>query len=243
MQPLRATRFYDADGTLLECGIYYDQQLQAGGKYLAAALKLPADLAEHMIREIDITAVKLPGQGWNRDRFPKSFAAAAYAACALVDHPTPWNSIATEAWNIGDAVFNAEYALYPGVKETLERDRAAGYQMVLITKGDPEVQQLKINRHDLDQYFDHVFIVPSKGPEELRVIVEQVNADVATSWMIGDSKKDDIAPAQAVGLKTALVERGAHSWKYNDHDIDAPTLVVESVADVPVDIDQRAVAA
>lgn len=232
---MKRTKIYDMDGTLIQCGIYYDQALDRAAKHLEALTQLPFAASRKLINDIDLAAVSLPN-AFHRSRFPDSFAAAAYAALRLTGtspgHPDA-SGIAGDLWNIGDAVFNAPYDLLDAtVIETLKRDRASGWQLILYTKGDTGVQQLKIDRHNFDAYFDAIYIVPKKDVDTLRAIMHQNQVDLETSWMIGDSKKDDIAPAQEVGLKTALVVQGNHSWSYNDHVIGEPTMTVGSVSQV-----------
>lgn len=231
---LRATKIFDLDQTLCRCGVYYAQALGAGAAALARASGLAIERMLELLQRLDLDAVHLPGHAWGRERFPNSFRAAAYAIGAILGMPLDEReSLGNELYAIGDRVFEAPYELYDGVKETLLRDRGRGWQTILYTKGAVEVQQRKIDINDLARHFDHIYIVQGKTKEQLLRIIGACEVDIAESWMIGDSAKDDIAPAQALGLNTALVTVGGHHWAYNDSEIDPPTITVESVRDVP----------
>jgi FMN phosphatase YigB (HAD superfamily) len=62
--------------------------------------------------------------------------------------------------------------------------------------------------------------------------VDVNDVDPVQSFVIGDSRRDDIAPAQALGLKAVLVEVGNHSWEY-DHAVVADVPTIASLADLP----------
>jgi len=94
---------------------------------------------------------------------------------------------------------------FPRVIETLEILRAKKVRLGLVTNGNSQVQRRKIQRHDLEQYFDTILIEDElgKGKPDPFVFEHALNTlDVKPSeaWMIGDDLRGDIAPAQRVGM-------------------------------------------
>jgi len=229
------TVIWDLDGTLCECGIYYDKALRAFTTFQHQRTGLPEPMIRAVIDQLDLAALHLP-KGWARERFPRSFYAASVALDVLRQE-TIWENVAIDhgaaqqSWAIGDAVFEAPYELYDGVKETLQTYSDGGWQVALWTKGDPLVQEGKLKKHDLNPLFDAVFVVPKKTPELLQWIIEQCRCDLERTWVIGDSLKDDIGPAVQLGLGTVRVDVGTHTWSDNDaahrplDTVDAPSKV------------------
>lgn len=229
--PRKATLFIDLDNTLLECSRHYIETVTEAGKYIEAISGIAAVDAEKLFRSIDGTAMRRDG-GFSRERFPKSMSVTGMVVRELV-HPkmlTP--EFENKLFDIGNSVFDCEYAVYAGVRDTLTALRAAGYQLVLCTKGDEEVQWWKIQKHNLKPYFDRIYVTPSKGVDKVQQWVKDVHADISDSWAIGDSLKDDIHPANAIGLKTILIHDPSNAtYAWEDQDAQ-PDYVVNHFADV-----------
>ena len=138
-----------------------------------------------------------------------------------------------------DGVINRDYVDYvyskermeilPGVIYALERLKAAGYLIIVITnqsgiaKGIYTREDMQIC-HDIIQeacggIIEHFYFAPghpsvseslSRKPGSLMFerAIAKYKIDVANSWMIGD-KDRDLVPANKLGVKTIQVE-------YND---------------------------
>jgi FMN phosphatase YigB (HAD superfamily) len=229
------TLIFDLDGTQCECGIYYAAAKDAFVAYQHARHPdLAPALIGDVLEKLDLVCTSAPG-AFTRARFPRSFRAASYAldviagACgapvapdlegtegkATAPYRGPDIAAGDASYRIGDAVFDAPYELFDGVVETLQHYRALGWQLLVYTKGDYQVQESKLQRHGLLDLFDGVFITHEKTPELLNWIVHVSRCAPQATWMIGDSLKDDIAPAVALGLGTVHVA-GGHQWVYND---------------------------
>lgn len=213
---MQKTALFDMDDTLIECGIYYREALRAGAEFIAGRTGFAADVVTKMIGDLDLAAVKATAD-FTKDRFPRSFLATSAAIDVLLGNHPDWFA-ADRAYDIGMTVFSAEYALRPHAIHTLIELRSMGYRIVLVTKGDTEVQQAKIDKHRLGELVDAVHIVPTKGIEVLRPILTAENVDIASSFMVGDSLKDDVAPAKALGLTTFHIAP-TDQWSYNLADV------------------------
>jgi len=80
------------------------------------------------------------------------------------------------------------------------------YPMAIITNGFPEAQHPKMKSSGLDKYFEKVIISDTVGyrkpqPEIYIHALKEMNAEAATTVMIGDNPKTDIRGAENAGLK------------------------------------------
>lgn len=94
--------------------------------------------------------------------------------------------------------------LCPFAKELLEHLHGK-YQLHIITNGFPDIQSVKMNSAQLDGYFDVVVTSGSTGykkpsPQIFEYAMEQANAKISESIMIGDSLEADIAGAKNLSL-------------------------------------------
>ncbi|MDB5253310.1 MAG: putative hydrolase of the superfamily [Flaviaesturariibacter sp.] len=95
--------------------------------------------------------------------------------------------------------------LFPDTLEVLQVLTDRGYQLHLITNGFEQTQHSKLRSSGLDPFFRAV--VTSEGSNSLKpqraifdYAMEQANASVSESIMIGDNLDVDIAGAMAVGM-------------------------------------------
>lgn len=224
----------DMDGTLIECGQYYHECNARGAQYLAQVTGMPVDKCREIMQITDLAACSLPN-AFSADRYPRSFAAAALAAChvAAPTRPAlvPYATHMAEMERIGASVFDAPYEEYHGASETLAQLRAEGWYVVIYTKGDWEVQNRKLALHRYPDKVDRCVVTLNKTQENLARLVAELGIDVEQSVYIGDSLKDDIIPAKAVGLKAIRVEPKTE-WAYDTGEATADAVVAQ-FSDVP----------
>jgi putative hydrolase of the HAD superfamily len=100
--------------------------------------------------------------------------------------------------------------LIPGVEETLV-ELGARYDLLLLTKGDPDEQQRKIDASRLAHHFDHIHVVPEKNAGTYTALIEQHGLAPDRTWMIGNSPRSDVRPARAAGLNAVFIPN-QHTW-------------------------------
>ncbi len=94
---------------------------------------------------------------------------------------------------------------FPGAVETLTTLREAGTRLALVTNGTSASQRAKIDRFDLESFFDLIMIEEEFGvgkPDE-RVYLHalaQLNARPDETWMIGDNLDWEVAAPQRLGI-------------------------------------------
>jgi len=119
--------------------------------------------------------------------------------------------------------------LFPGCMELLDQLKDK-FQLHLITNGFNEVQENKVVKAGLKDYFELILTAEAAGikkpaPEIFHIALERTGATIEDSIMIGDSYAADILGAQGVGMPTI--------WFHTtDQDIPKDEVVVHELLDI-----------
>ncbi len=183
----------DADDTLWENNIYFEQATHAFITFLNHSRLSRAEV-QAVIDEVE----RLMGYG--SVNFTKSLV-ETYRQ--LVEKEVRQEDI-EQVRRFGEQIRSQPLQLINGVRETLEY-LAPRHDLMLLTKGDSEEQQLKVERSGIEEFFRHVVIVPEKDVATYHRIVSELEIDPQLTWMIGNSPRSDINPALAAGLKTVYI--------------------------------------
>lgn len=123
--------------------------------------------------------------------------------------------------------------LMPGVAAALD-ELAGRHELFLLTKGDREEQQRKLDASDLLHHFRAAHIVPEKDVTTYRWLANEHDFAPSRAWMIGNSPKSDILPARAAGMNAVYVPN-ENTWVLEhdalDHD-DAAVLHLTAFPDL-----------
>lgn len=95
--------------------------------------------------------------------------------------------------------------LFPNVIETLEFIKSKAIMTTLITNGDGKIQRYKIEKFNLEKYFDYTFIETEIGygkPEEkiYKLALDKMNVSPQNTWSIGDNLIWDVKAPQNIGI-------------------------------------------
>ncbi len=100
-----------------------------------------------------------------------------------------------------------EFSVVPfeGALETLEYFHQSSTRTALITNGSGEVQREKINKYQLDQYFDVVLIEGEFGmgkpnPGVYTHLVHELGVSEQESWIVGDNLEWEVRVPQQLGF-------------------------------------------
>jgi putative hydrolase of the HAD superfamily len=91
-------------------------------------------------------------------------------------------------------------------EEVLHKLISNGYSLAIITAGEEWVQKRRLDDFHLRSLFQICEILEQKTDSRFRDFCDRNKVDVSSSWMIGDSVRSDILPAQAAGLHVIHVE-------------------------------------
>jgi putative hydrolase of the HAD superfamily len=119
------------------------------------------------------------------------------------------------AWSIATAYSDEHQArLHPfnDAYQTLDAVRTAGYKLGLITNGPQSLQRDKIEKFELEDYFD-VIVIEGEfgvGKPDRRVFehaLSSTNTAPGKAWHVGDNVYADIFGAQRVGIHAVWIHR------------------------------------
>ena len=94
---------------------------------------------------------------------------------------------------------------FPGAVETLATLQEAGILLALLTNGSSAGQRGKIDRFDLERYFDLIMVEEEFGvgkPDERVYLhaLDQLDVQPDETWMIGDNLVWDVGAPQRLGI-------------------------------------------
>jgi len=194
---MREWLLIDADDTLWENNVYFEQAFEQFAEFLNHS-SLSPDQVRETLDEIELANIQLHGYGSanfgrNLQECFLKLAERPYAEADL--------GIVT---GFARAILDRPMEVIEGVEETLAY-LCGRRRLLLFTKGHPEEQKLKLDRSGLGPYFECCQIVPEKDAPSFRRVAEAHGIIAENTWMVGNSPKSDINPALAAGLNAVLV--------------------------------------
>jgi|TARA_Y100000310_G_scaffold345489_1_gene465568 putative hydrolase of the HAD superfamily len=121
---------------------------------------------------------------------------------------------------------------FEGALETLSHFRDKPIKTALITNGSADTQRSKIDRFQLDQYFDLILIegefgVGKPDPGVYLHIVRELGVTADESWIVGDNLEWEVRAPQELGFFAIWVD---HRKEGLPHDGDViPNKIVNSI--------------
>jgi putative hydrolase of the HAD superfamily len=194
---------FDADDTLWENNIYFEEAFDHFYDYLSHSSMSPAEV-RGVLDEIEMANARIHGYG------SKNYArnlAECYRHLAE-RHIAEADLKAVQEF--AHQILEKPIELIDGVQETVAQ-LAERHSLTIFTKGDLDEQRLKIDRSGLGGYFEHAAIVKEKNQAAYENLAQQRQFNPSQTWMIGNSPKSDINPALAAGLNAVFVPH-ARTW-------------------------------
>ncbi|MFD8319133.1 HAD family hydrolase [Kitasatospora purpeofusca] len=140
---------------------------------------------------------------------------------------------AVELWDSYVAGLASRVVCAPATLSRLDRLRAGGWSVGVLTNGATDVQQAKLTATGILDRVDAVCISEEIGarkpePEAFRVAVARLGGELPDDvWMVGDNPVTDIAGARAAGLRTIWISAGS-GWSFP---VQAPDHIAETAVD------------
>lgn len=189
----------DADDTLWENNIYFEQAIHAFIEFLDHSNLTPAE-----VRAVLDEVEQLMGYG--SANFTNSLVETyrRLAEKVLRDE---------DIWRVrqfGEQIRSHPLQLLEAVEETLDY-LSARHDLILLTKGDREEQLLKVERSGVERFFRQVVVAHEKDVAMYKQVLSQLQLDPQDTWMIGNSPRSDINPALAAGLNAVYIPH-PHTW-------------------------------
>jgi putative hydrolase of the HAD superfamily len=214
---------FDLDDTLIVTGEIYARAEQNLVKLIQNRLYPNAPTDEHILkisRQIDTTSIKK--QGLSKERFPSSFR-EAYTLILIENEVAPEKvkEESYQAYEVGMQVFDPKNwvkKMMPGARETLEYLIGQKDELHLITAGDLEVQNSKIEFYNLRPFFeDRIQVTPFDKRGAIRNVTKGYSKE--NIWFVGDSPRSDIVPALECGIGAIHIPPKS-MWSHNNHPLE-----------------------
>jgi len=214
------TLLIDADDTLWENNIFYEDCFADFGALMA---EQGFDRAEAEQTADAIERERIPVVGYAVEEFARSLVIAYEQLCeryntVVRDH------VAASVMEIGMMPAAYPIVLLDGVAETLEQLNRR-FRLILLTKGDPQVQKDKLARSGLGRLFAGVHVVPEKDVDVFHGLIARYDLAPDKTWMVGNSPRSDINPAVEAGIGAVYVPH-PNTWTLEVVDVAEPDKVV-----------------
>jgi putative hydrolase of the HAD superfamily len=196
----------DADDTLWENNIYYEQAIHGFIEFLNHSR-----LTHGEVRAVIDEFERLMGYG--SANFTNSLV-ETYRRLAEKDYREE------DIWHVrqfGQQLLSHPLQFLDDVEETLEY-LSTRHDLILLTKGDRDEQLLKVERSGVERFFREVVVVPEKNVATYQQIPSQLQLDPKVTWMIGNSPRSDINPALAAGLHAVFIPH-PHTWHLEHEEV------------------------
>jgi len=201
---------FDADDTLWENNIYFEEAFDEFCDYLNHSTLSPAEIRS-VLDEIEIANNRVHGYG--AVNFGRNLSQCFLRLAERAVDERDLNRVTAMALQI----LSREVQLMEGVAETLPF-LAEKHELTLCTKGDPAEQNRKIDLSGLRPLFAHCAIVKEKSRSTYEDLARERGFDLNRTWMIGNSPKSDINPALEAGLRAVFVPH-ARTWSLEREEI------------------------
>lgn len=213
----RQALIFDADDTLWHNNVLFERVIEDYLDWLAHP-SLDRTRVRAILAEVELANARAGGYGARA--FLRNLA-ETYRR--LMDRPlTPAQEVEIETLAV--ALLRHDIELMPEVATVL-RELGSRHDLYLLTKGDHDEQQRKVDASGLAGYFRSVHIVPEKDAAVYRQLAEHHRLDPGSTWMIGNSPRSDILPARAAGLKAVYIPHPS-SWWVEDAELDAQDALI-----------------
>jgi putative hydrolase of the HAD superfamily len=200
----------DADDTLWENNIYFER---ATHDFIAF---LNHSQLSHEQVQVIIDEAERTGFGYGSASYTKVLV-QVYRQ--LAEGEIQDEDIA-QVQRFGEGIRAHPIELLEGVRETLEY-LSPRHTLLLLTKGDVDEQQFKVDQSGVKDFFEQVIVVNEKNVATYHHVRDQLALDPSSTWMIGNSPRSDINPAMAAGLNAVFVPH-PHTW-HLEHEEVMPT--------------------
>jgi len=220
------TLIFDADDTLWENNIYFEQAIEEYIELLAPLAPQPLEV-KRVLNEVEHEFIPLRGYGG------RNFIDALHETFRRLDCGTDGQAFSLEIETIGERLLRHPVDPMPGVAVTLAALQER-HRMIVFTKGDREEQAEKLDRSGLRVFFERIEVVKEKDTAAYRQLVRRRGLPLETTAMIGNSPRSDVLPALAAGLWAVFIPH-ERPWQREEERVDPHErlLVTQAFSNLP----------
>jgi len=134
-----------------------------------------------------------------------------FAALAAAGHAALGDDLAIRIADRFTALREEEMFVFPGAHEAIDRFKALGVRLALVTNGAADTQRAKVERFQLAHRFDHIQIEGEHGfgkPEERAYLhaMEALGVTARDTWMVGDNLEWEVEVPQRLGIYAIWID-------------------------------------
>ncbi|HHU47666.1 MAG TPA: HAD family hydrolase [Bacteroidales bacterium] len=182
---------FDADDTLWENQIYYDEIAQQFFE-LVSDYVTPS-VAERELYKTEMLNMEIYGYG------ARAFILSIIETALRITNNQIEGTVIAQIVELCKNLLNKPVVLLEGIEEILEILSRTPYTLILVTKGDLLDQERKLKRSNIEQYFHHIEIVSDKQEEDYVKLLRRINIAPENFMMVGNSLKSDVLPIIRLG--------------------------------------------
>ncbi len=199
MHPISSRQhlLFDADDTLWENNIYFEQAFAGFVTFLSHEHMSTAEIQAIMD---ELQVANRATHGYGARSFARSLRDTFQHIAGVPDDDPDLETVE----RMGLRILDQQFEIMDGVLATIDALRPH-HDLMMVTKGHLEEQQLKVERSGIEQHFDSVVIVDEKDEHIYRSIVDSLDLDPRLTWMIGNSPRSDINPAIRAGINAIYI--------------------------------------
>ena len=205
------TLIFDADDTLWENNVVFERVIEDYLDWVAHPT-LDRAQARAVLNEIELANTVAHGYG------SRVFLRTLQDCFARLSERPASPAEEAQIRELATALVEHRVELLPDVAETLDQ-LGSRHSLFLLTKGDPDEQQRKIDASDVGHHFLDIHIVAEKDVDTYHSVTSQHDLDPARTWMIGNSPKSDILPARRAGLNAVFIPND-NTWVLERDELD-----------------------
>jgi len=150
--------------------------------------------------------------GFTAERFRNSMV-ETYRARVLAAGASPELKREAAVSRIAASIASRRAPLLPYARVTLTR-LLPHCRLVLLTKGEYQLQRYRIEASGLEDLFEKVIIVDHKDKATFRQLSVELNVKPGRAWSVGDSMRSDIRPALAAGFNAVWIPQ--RTWSFEE---------------------------
>jgi len=143
-------------------------------------------------------------------------------------------------WDFNRTIYNPDQKkLIPGAKELLKAFQKLGYLNVIYSKNKANDMRISraVHRCKILKYLKDIVVRKKKDVSDLRLILNQYNADINQSFLISDRTRVDIEMGNSLGLKTIWIKSGKFANQLPETEKQEPTLTINSLGEIKAVLD------
>lgn len=205
-EPIKVVAF-DADDTLWDCQSHFEQ-VERDYCDLLSVYDSPRNISASLF---EVESANMDDLGYGC----KAFTLSLVENAVRVSHGKVTGGEVMSIINLGRSLLRLPATPLDGVAETLDTLRRRGYRLAVLTKGELQDQENKLQRSGLNRYFDHVSIVSNKTEQSYKQLCADMHTSPSQMCMVGNSFKSDIAPALRVGYWAVHIPFSV-TWKHEE---------------------------